>query len=173
MPAGIRKFKWVSLLFAVLGVILVVSLVLTQKTLSPYGYQNAPIESMQAKLVQVIGKGRYARPYTEAQYLFRNVHTGKLVKLHDLFTKTSQLRVSAQVVELSFIKDQLLECHVDGVAQCSPQCFSASQCEARRIAMRMRERHELGVMLVVWLVGWALVYWWKVWRLRRSWEEQD
>lgn len=153
--------------------VLVVSLVLTRKALGPYGYQDAPIESMQAKLVHVIGKRRYAGPYAESQYLFRNVHTGKLVKLGDLFTKTSQLRISPQVVELSFIKDQLLECHVDGVAQCSPQCFSASQCEARRKAVGIGKKHDLGVMLVVWLVGWALVYWWKVWRLRRSWGEQD
>ncbi len=161
-----KGFYAMSLLFALGGALLVWQLFLTSRQPGPFGYGEADIQAMHGKLVYAIVPGSRGIPIS--QYMFEDTETGKLKKFDNLFTSDSIRfdRDKGKVFDLSFIKDQMLSCWLDGQQLCFKLCASASQCEAREVkfAAAMEEQswwNDLNFLIVL-----GFLYFWKIWRNR-------
>lgn len=157
-----RRLLKDSLLLVATAAALIALLSTNRSFTGPYGYQQATIESMQGRLVHVIGKGKRGR-YAESQYVFQDLSTGKFRKLHDLFTMAPNLWSVAkgQIVELSYLKDQLLDCRVGNVKHCAPKCISPSECETLKTEVMARKKEEANIIFTILFVGWSAIYSWR------------
>lgn len=108
----------------------------------PFGYAEAEPLWMHGKLAHVIGPGKSR--YAPSQYLFVDVQSGRLKKLHDLFTRDTILfdRDKGKIFTLQVIQDQILTCELNGQQLCAPKCTSGPQCESIKVAVATAQRNE-------------------------------
>jgi hypothetical protein len=130
----------------------------------PFGYADAEPRFMHGKFAHVIGPGKSR--YAPSQYLFVDVETGKLKKLHDLFTQSSMMfdRDKGKIFTLQVINDQILTCEVNGQQLCTPKCTRAPQCESIKVAIATAQKNENCRALLFVSVAFAIAYYVKFWR---------
>jgi len=142
------------------AVALIALISINHSVTAPSDYQFTAIGSMHGKLVHFMSYKGYS------QYVFKNLETGEFKRLHNLFTYAPDLVKAAkdQTVELSYLGDQLLDCRVVSVNQCTPRCNTPAACEALKMEVATRGVMQANIMLATWIIGFCIAYGWRLWR---------